>query len=89
MSKKHPSPSARMILEKHYAEQGQGVEPGKLANAMHAMNEELGLSEPRTILVRNLGEYRHDGIDPQELGVTNERHWSKYFKKVVLAKEGT
>ena len=79
------SKEARTVLQAVYDE--QGIPPGKLANAMHAMNEELGLSEPRTIIVKNLGEHRHDGIDPDEYGVTNQRHWSKYFKKVHVANE--
>ena len=79
-----------MLLEKIYAEEGQGVAAGKLADTIHAMNEEMGIGEPRTILVQNLDpkEQTHDSIAPSEYGVTNKRNWSKYFKRVnVKAKE--
>ena len=93
MPKKHPSPSARMLLESIYADEGQGVAPGKLADTIHAVNEQMGLGDPRTILVQNLdpNDQYHDNIAPGEYGVTNQRNWSKFFKRVNVApkpKEG-
>ncbi len=89
MAKKHPSPSARMLLEKIYAEEGQGIEPGKLANCLHELNETMGIGEPRTILVQNLDPREppqyHDNIAPGEYGVTNQRNYSKFFKRVNVA----
>ena len=86
MSKKHPSPSARLLLEKIYAAQGQGVKPGRLANAMSEMAEELGLSEPRTILVQNLGKAAHDSIEPDEYGAVKPGDMVKFLKRVDVAK---
>lgn len=88
---KPKSPSARMLLEGIYKEEGQGVKPGALANAMHAMNEELGLATPYVTLVQNLGDHPIDFIDPGEFGVVKARQFGKYLKPVIIkksAKEG-
>lgn len=85
MAKKPPSPSARLILERMYAEQGQGVEPGSaLCTAMHEFNESQGLSNPRLNLVKNYSEQVIDFIQPGEYGLTNSP--SKMLKPVAVVK---
>ena len=86
MSKKHPSPSARLLLEGIYEEEGQGVKPGKLADAMHAMNEELGLATPYVTLVQNLSpnDQTIDFIPPGEFGVVKSKQLGRYLKPVTV-----
>lgn len=79
------SKEARTVLQAVYDE--QGIPPGKLANALHDMNIELGLGEPRTMLVKNYGKAAIDFIQPGEYGVTNQRNWGKWLKPVLIAKE--
>ena len=79
------SKEARTVLQAVYDE--QGIPPGKLANALHEMNIELGLGEPRTMLVKNYGKAPIDHIPPGEYGVTNQRCWGKWLKRVNVAKE--
>ena len=84
MAKKHPSPSARMIMEKMYAGEKQNVKPGPLADAMHEFNEYSGLSDPRTVLVKNLGPSAVDHIQPGEYGVVKPTSASKFLKRVTV-----
>lgn len=64
-----------------------GSKNGKLGSALRSINEHEylgGATEPRYIPVQNLGEHTHDGIPPQGYGVTNQRHWSRFFKEVLV-----
>lgn len=86
MAKKHPSPSARMLLEGMYKKQGQGVEPGSpLCIAMHEFQEDMGLSNPRLTLVQNLGTTTVDFIEPGAYGLSHSHH--KLLKPVAVEKK--
>lgn len=70
-----------------------GSKNGKLGAALRSINEHEalgGISEPRYIPVQNLDPsgMTHDGIPPQGYGVTNQRNWSRYFKEVLVEREG-
>ena len=77
------SKAAREVLSRLYAK--EGIQSQKLANALHAMNEEMGVLEPRTILVQNLGTTTVDHIEPQAYGVTNQQNFHRHFKRVNVA----
>ena len=65
----------------------KSVKPGPLADAMHEMNETMGLSDPRTVLCQNLGPTEVDHVPPEGYGVFKPgdlRGNKRYLKRVTV-----